>query len=206
MAGTASNRFATSALSRKNKASAIPEEILVHKHTGQMLIKTAEGDVVSYDSMARLKNHLDKVTLFAQNNGLRGDISSVEFDDKELPEVIEEGVNLLSGPLTLKANDPKRWLISLDVDTIELSESDTIGLEPTVEVKFNVEQGITTQVKGPVSSIAAKIIDMASYFAVGSDLSQHSIAITSIRILKNDQYDESAQIRHILHSVLTIIE
>lgn len=205
MAGTASNRFATSALSRKNKASAIPEEILVHKHTGQTLIKTAEGDIVSYDSMARLKNHLERVSLFAQSNGLRGDISSVEFDDRELPEVVGEGENLLSEPLTLKPgpDNVKRFTFSLDVDTLELSESDTIGLEPIVEIKYEV--GFKkAMIRATASSVASKIADPSALFidaAPGATL-----VVTSIRVIKNDAYDESAQLRHIVHSILTIIE
>jgi hypothetical protein len=206
----AANRFALSALSRSNKASAVNEEILMDKETGQVLVKTPNGDIISYDSIARMKNHIDLVTKIAQDNGLKGDLHVLEFENMELPSKISEDTNLLSSSLTLKTNNLKRFLISVDVDTIELSQSDVIGqYEPiiTLDLEFSTGGNNTpATITGKTSEILNKVINPAEYVAGVTDFSNYTANLKSIKVVRNSSYSGDASLRHILHSVLVIIE
>ena len=203
-------RFGTSALSRSKKEFSRNEEIMMNKETGQVLIKTPDGtDIISYDSIARLRSHINSVTLLAQTNGLRGDIHSIEFDDIELPEKIQEDTNLLASPLTVKTGNLKRFLFSVDVDAIELSMSDTIGkYEPivTIDLQFSLGEALLPlSITGTSSQVNTRVVNAASYFEPGTDLTGHTLTITGIRVTKNSSYTAES-LRHILHSALIVVE
>jgi hypothetical protein len=208
---TAANRFGLSAISRSNKASAINEEILLNKATGQMLNKTTTGDIVSYDYNNRLREHLDKVTLLGQTNAIRGTVNMISFDNIETPDVVTDAANLLTSTLTLKASSPKRILVSVDVDDIEVSSTiaGAIGVnEPTISLTLRLTTGSTNTdnvISGPLSQINTKIIDPAKYFPPGTDLTNYSMSITNLTVTKSALYAANA-VRHILHSVLIIVE
>jgi hypothetical protein len=81
------NRFALSALSRKNKTYAIPHEIMIHKEIGQISIKTPSGDVISTDSLTRIQNHIENVANRAKLANIWGDLYLLNLNF-EMPEVI----------------------------------------------------------------------------------------------------------------------
>jgi hypothetical protein len=209
---TAANRFGLSALSRSNKSSAINEEILLEKSTGQMLNKSTTGDIISYDYNSRLRDHINMVSILGQTNAIRGTVNTISFDNLELPAVITESSNLLTANLQLKASAAKRFLVSVDVDTIETSTTvaGAIGqYEPTVTLglQFTISGVNTTAtVTGKLSEINTKVIDAANYYAPGTDLTNCSVTLTSITVARNSSYSGGTSLRHILHSVLIIVE
>lgn len=138
------NRFAITALSRDNKGFAVNEEILVHKETGQMLIKTPSGsDIISFDSLSRAQAHIDTVTRLAKLAGMDGDMYFLTIGNIELPEVVPENTNLLDNELLLKSNPVTGCLISIDMDMLGLSDSDVIAsAEPLVTLQLSFRRTI----------------------------------------------------------------
>lgn len=55
------NRFGISALSKGRYQEAIPEELMVDKDTGQILVKNINGDISSYDTLVREAMIVDKL-------------------------------------------------------------------------------------------------------------------------------------------------
>lgn len=207
MAGTVTNRFALSALSRKFKANSIPEEIMLHKETGQMLIRTTSGDVISYDYLTRLKGQEDAVTLMAYNMDISGDLYSLDFDDRELPEILTENTNLLSAPLTITNNYLKKIMISVDVDVIEKGEIDKITTnEPWVQIDFKATYNastITKTFKLQLSEMNSRVILASEIVPSGSD--NYKIEITGITITR-DNADVGKTMKMIIQSIYTIVE
>lgn len=204
---TANNRFAISLLSRSNKAQSVAGEVMMDKATGQLLVKTLSGDIISYDSTARNRSHISDVTNMAMMNGIRNQIAQVDFENIELPGVLSENTNILLSQLLVKSGSPKRLLLSLDLDTIETATG-AIGLEPTVFVDLRYTQGATVvnkSISAPLSQINSMAINSASFFPPATDLYLYNVYITSIYIRKNSGYTTQS-LRHILHSVLLAVE
>lgn len=203
------NRFALSALSKSRKNSAVNEEILMDKETGQVLVKTPSGDIISFDYISKLRSHVDVVTGLSIEKGITGDINLIEFENLDLPSKVTENANLLTSSLLLKSNNLKRFLISLDVETIELS-SGTIGVyEPLIEIGMSFKTGSTTTnatFTGTRTEISNKIITPAEFVTGVTNFSSYEARITSIKVNRHSSYSGVAQLRHILHSALVIVE
>lgn len=199
-------RFGISALSRKFKNNALPTEIMIHKKTGQICVKTTEGDTISYDSLSRFNSHIKYLTDLSVNLNFFGVMQSITFDNIELPEVIEFNQNLFDEPLLIKSNNFKKLLISIDMDSIEISSNNfLIEHEPncTLVLKFKKdedEQLIT--ITKPLSVFNKNIVNINEYF-YGVDMSLYEVYIEELYITKNP-YSTSPTIRNILHSILTI--
>lgn len=199
-------RFGISALSRKFKNNALPTEIMIHKKTGQICVKTTEGDTISYDSLSRFNSHIKYLTDLSVNLNFFGVMQSITFDNIELPEVIEFNQNLFDEPLLIKSNNFKKLLISIDIDSIEISSNNfLIEHEPncTLVLKFKKdedEQLIT--ITKPLSVFNKNIININEYF-YGVDMSLYEVYIEELYITKNP-YSTSPTIRNILHSILTV--
>lgn len=199
-------RFGISALSRKFKNNALPTEIMIHKKTGQICVKTTEGDTISYDSLSRFNSHIKYLTDLSINLNFFGVMQSITFDNIELPEVIEFNQNLFDEPLLIKSNNFKKLLISIDMDSIEISSNNfLIEHEPncTLVLKFKKdedEQLIT--ITKPLSVFNKNIVNINEYF-YGVDMSLYEVYIEELYITKNP-YSTSPTIRNILHSILTV--
>ena len=199
-------RFGISALSRKFKNNALPTEIMIHKKTGQICVKTTEGDTISYDSLSRFNSHIKYLTDLSINLNFFGVMQSITFDNIELPEVIEFNQNLFDEPLLIKSNNFKKLLISIDIDSIEISSNNfLIEHEPncTLVLKFKKdedEQLIT--ITKPLSVFNKNIVNINEYF-YGVDMSLYEVYIEELYITKNP-YSTSPTIRNILHSILTV--
>lgn len=204
---SSNNRFALSFLSRSNKAQAVTGEVMMDKETGQLLVKTMSGDVMSFDSIARYRARINDVTVLAQTNGMRGLLTQVDFENLELPGVVSENTNFLLSPLTVKVNLLKRFLVSVDIDVIETATGN-IGQEPTIYIDIRYTQGATTvnkSISGPASQINTMAINPATHFPPGTDLSGYTVAITNIYFRKNTNYTTQT-LRNIMHSVLVVVE
>lgn len=199
-------RFGISALSRKFKNNALPTEIMVHKKTGQICIKTTEGDTISYDSMSRFNAHINDLTDLSINLNLFGKMQSITFDNIELPEIINFGQNLFDTPLLIKANNFKKLLVSVDMDSIEISANNfLVEQEPNCTLVLQFKKDEETHeitITKSLNSFNKNVIDVNEYF-FGVDMGQYEVYIKELYITKSP-YTTTPSIRNILHSILII--
>lgn len=199
-------RFGISALSRKNKSNALPSEIMIHKKTGQICIKTTDGDTISYDSSSRFKNHIDVVSGLAVELNVFGIIQSITFDEIELPELIEYNQNLFSQPLLIKSSGWKNMILSLDIDSIEVGPQNyLVENDPIVNLTLTFKKDddeFSISWDAPLSDFNKKVLEENSDFPA-TDLSQYEVYISNLSISKNSNTTASL-IRNILHSILIL--
>ena len=118
-------RFGISLLSKERFNEAYNEEVMIDKFTGEVLIKSKDGDVVSYNYNSRLKSQLSAIKLTANNMSVYGDIVSIEMDDVVAPFTMEYEKNYISTPIVLPYHNCKKILFNADIDPITISN---IGL------------------------------------------------------------------------------
>lgn len=204
------NRFSVSFLSRKNKSNSINDEFLANKDTGEILFKTpVDGDIISFDKLARLKNHIDTMAINSINLGITGDLYNIEIPDKELPEIIGLNTNLLDAPLNITNDGSKRLLISLDIDCLEMkNNNDLVDYEPLVQLEFKLLRGMNEKeiiVNSTLITSNSFIIDIRDFLSVDDDPSLYSVDLKSIKINKNPNVT-TVNIKTILYSILIIVE
>ena len=98
------HRFGVSLLSKDRNRKAYNEELLVDKKTGELLVRTPEGDIVSFNSASRKEHVLNEFRTRANNLGIYGDYYDIIFnldddDDNKhttLPYIIPVGENQLN--------------------------------------------------------------------------------------------------------------
>jgi hypothetical protein len=202
------NRYAISALSKQNRINAVPEEIMIHKKTGEVLIKTSTGDVISFDSMARLKSHIDMATFNCFNLNLFGNMYQLNFDTIELPDVIIEDINLLGAPLQVSTGDIKKILISIDLDSVELTGLDIPSdYEPIVKLDFELVKDTdrrASTISYPLSIFNNNVIRLEDYITE-IDPTGFQIFINGITISRNPAI-LTTDLRQILYSIIIIKE
>lgn len=194
------NRWAVSALSRENKASAVNDELMVHKDTAQMLLKRPDGTVISFDSISRFNTHKDIVESTAQTMGLTGVISMIDFVI-ELPSKIQDGINLLEESVLLSEDPVSKLLVSLDMDCLEIAGGEAILLKelPNVEILLTVgPEGSETQINKiiPLNLLRTTVISLPD---------NQPVSAVELKITSNP-LSEGKEVEYILHSVLLIIE
>lgn len=209
------NRFAISALSRSNKKSAIPEELMVHKKTGQILIKTPTGDVISYDSIARLNSHINTVEAKAYLSNMKGDMYYLDITSIEFPEVINESTNILDSSVSIGVG-LKRIFISVDLDSLVLSDQDTIV---EAESKINVKGMFRKPSSGggyitrpftfndKLSVFNSNIIYPEQFLNSTDNYQEFEFVLTDISFTRDTtRYTDPSALRHILHSIIVVKE
>lgn len=203
------DRFGLSALSRVYKEYALPEEIMLHKETGEYLIKTKSGDVISFDMLSRLNEHINHTTMMSLNLGISGDLYQIEFDDIELPEIITENVNLLSSPMTIVESGLKKLYLSVDCDAIVRSDTDKIDVnEPviTLDFKFTCDSDIKTYTLIiPSQFLRGRLIQPYDFLPLDVIADNYKVQLTNISIVR-DAGSSTSDMKFILYSVLAHIE
>ena len=208
------NRFAVSLLSRSNKDAAIQEEVLMHKGMGQVLVKTTDGNVISYDKLSRTRNHIDFVSILAENLFMTGEMYTLELDGIDLPEIVNENVNLLHpAPIEVKSSNLKRLMVSIDLDCIEIVgiESVPTQYEPKVRLDIVMRKMLATPVDYPfsinlpVSELNRKIIDPTAYLPSVPDLNTCKAYISGITITRHPS-NAGKDLRNILHNIIVIVD
>jgi hypothetical protein len=202
------SRFGISFLSSHNKNNALPEELMVHKETGQILIKTNDGQIISYDSLARLRDHINATTIMAYNLDICGAMYSISLDSIELPEVVTENSNVFTNPVELFSNNAQKFLVSVDADAVEISnEAGLIEFEPFVKIDLSFKKD-TEERKIVVSSLLTKsnatVIYPGDFFPL-EDMSGYSLSLTGVTLMRNPA-GSTLQVKNILHSVLVVKE
>lgn len=141
------NRYAISALSKKFKNKAYPNEIMIDKETGEIQIKCQDGNVISYNYLSRLNAHIDTLVFNSYNADLYGNIFEIELDSIDLPCTVQHSINLLDSPVEVTTRDFKAFIVSVDIDAINpstlISRLDTDELVVDMEIQFST--GSTTK-------------------------------------------------------------
>ena len=106
-------RFGISLLSKERSSEAYNEEIMIDKFTGEVLIKSKDGDVISYNYNSRLKSQLSAIKITANNMSVYGDIVA--------PFTMEYDKNYILSPIILPYPNCKKILFNADIDPISIS-------------------------------------------------------------------------------------
>ena len=73
----ATKRFGISLLSKENYTDAYNEEVLVDKNTGEFLLKTRNGKVLSYDFNTKYKSMVNDIQRVMNNLNLYGTVNDI---------------------------------------------------------------------------------------------------------------------------------
>lgn len=135
----ATGRFGVSLLSKKNISEAYKEELMADKETGEILIKTEDGDTVSYSYSTRLKQWLDTSATLIDNSGSEQIAVYVVNTDNTLPTKIDFEQNLAEDSV-LTVNRFSKFLLRLDVDCL-VQDSNGISIkhiDPTITYDMTI--------------------------------------------------------------------
>lgn len=189
-------RYGVSMLSRKNHSRALPEELLIDKETGQILLKQENGKIISYDSSSRFKSSVDNLILTTEKQIFLGKLYACHPSVDPLPRCMNSGDTLLTAEPVLLGSI-KKLLIQLDVDVLDTSslfgdmkEFDKVLAEV---VLTRNERDIT--IKMPVMQLNEKVI---SY-----DTATDTV-LKSIKIV-NETVDDNNRSQYILHNILLVV-
>jgi len=211
------NRYAITALSRKNKAYAIPHEIMIHKEIGQISIKTPNGDIISTDSLTRVQNHIENVTNRARLANITGDLFLMDLDF-ELPEVIDENEDFLGSTIILKAAPiTSGVMISFDIDAVLMSDNDSIvESEPILELAIDFKRTLPNStiehnrynISKKLNSVNTMRIEPRDFLPITvTDYTPYSLVLESAMIHRDSAvYDGTVTIRNIIHSIIVVAE
>lgn len=204
------NRFAVSARSKKNGSTAFNEELLVDKDTGEMLVKTPLGDIISYNYFSRLRNSLNAATNVANTLDIIGKIYSVNLNEYILPCKIDFDINIINEPhiVTGSSTDTfTKFAILLDLDSV-MPINGSFVLESELDPTIHLEVKITS-LDGTVHDVVIekplKEMNNSVHSAIYSDMKATQLSITNITIINNSVIDTSS-IRNILSNIILIID
>lgn len=90
------NRIGLSLLSKSRMSDAFAEEVMIDKKTGEIAIKTTDGDTISYDYITRKNLTINLLINRLQLKGVCKNIYELTNDSLQFPLVVEENTNILS--------------------------------------------------------------------------------------------------------------
>ena len=188
-------RYGVSMLSRKNHIKALPEELMIDKETGQILLKQENGKIVSYDAMTRFKASVDNIRFTAEKQLCMGKIVSIVPENTALPKCVTSDEPILVEE-TVELGPIKKLLIQLDVDVVDTTSTfgDIKSYDKVLAEVIINRNGQQTVIKEPVLQLADKIITFDT-----AELT----SITSIKIINEDVLDD-AESQYILQNILLL--
>lgn len=189
-------RYGVSLLSRKNHIKAKPEELMIDKETGQILLKQENGKILSYDAMTRFQASFNTISATAERRMIMGKILSIVPDNLALPRCIASGDEILVSEVA-NLGSIKKVVVQLDVDVIDtdstfgdIKESDKVK----ATVKLQRKSGKTETVTMPVLKLADNVIAFDN---------ADETSITSITIFNEDEADNASS-QYILQNILVL--
>ena len=199
-------RFGISFLSKKKLKDAWSEELLVHKHTGEVLIKTPDNDVVSYNFISRRKQHITDLQAKTSILGISGAIYELDISDTsfQLPDVISPKTNIIGDNPVIQGKCG-RFMLSVDVDSYMYNDD----VLTTSYLDTNVGFTIALRSKGlDVSYInkTMKVSELSSTIFKTSDFTDAVVDEIQLAALLFTTDGESTNVRTILNSVLMVVD
>lgn len=199
-------RFVLSFLDKSEYSIAFNEEMLCDENTGEILICTKDGDIISYDSLARYNKHEQTICSNANIYGISyGDVYNIIPDEYILPCELPRSTNILGSPVVFNRT-VKNIIISLDCDYINTIKNElSIHLSPNLEIVADIgfgldgEQISTHTIRSTVSKINTLIINVDELYTGEWD----TLYINNITA---DHMSPSVNMRIVLHSILIILQ
>lgn len=188
-------RYGVSMLSRKNHIKALPEELMIDKETGQILLKQVNGNIISYDATTRFKASVDHITSTAEKHMFLGLLTAVMPENMPLPKCISSNQSILVEEV-VELGTVKRLLFQLDVDVIDTTTTfgDIKSYENImVEIIIERNKKLTT-IKEPVLHLADRVVTFDT---------AEPTTIKSIKIINNDEQDDQES-QYILQNILMV--
>lgn len=200
------DRFGLSALSKKYKDKSLNEEFMINKESGEFLIKTTSGNIVSFDYLSRLNHHIEDATVKTLVFDVFGDLYSLDFDDINLPDIITEGANILSEPMLISNSNLKKLYISIDEDTIINGDTTILDNNDCIvklDFRFSYNDDIKNfSIIASNGSLKEKVIKPIN-FAQGLD--NYKCELTGITINRNIN-SSTKYLNFIIYSIIFAIE
>lgn len=109
-------RYGVSLLNRDNHIKAENEELMIDKKTSQILFKRVDGKIMSYDSMSRFTQSMDRLTTIGTKNFIFGKIYNILPENRDLPSAIDVNEEILSGGEIIELGQVRKLILQLDVD------------------------------------------------------------------------------------------
>ena len=212
-AGRMLNRFGISALSKHNANTALDEEIMVDKITGEFLIKSREGYVISFDAMARRKSMLENIDQINSMMNMGGDVYMIDLDHLHLPCPVEYNTNILQNSVVIKDTNLKRLLFNVDVD--EVIPNVVAGIsehEPIIELVIHATKPgdngeiycVTFSIEKPLSQLNNRIIRIED-IVLEVPLNVYKVSLVSVKLKKNPN-NTCPNSKMFLHNIAVTVE
>lgn len=216
-------RLGISVLSKDNVSVAYEEEVMCNKRTGEFLVKTTDGDSMSYQYFSRLRSHEYNAEKLARDYGLVTraghdvNIYSISADttvdnttvNLVLPDTVLLDTNYIITPIEM-TGIVERFIISVDLDSVIVESGNVAkdlfdGINATVVMK-------AYQTSGDTDTLLETVTLTAPLSTIGSKLNEFSTStITDATYMSLEQItftrDASADtIRTVLHSMMIVVE
>ena len=219
-------RLGISALSREDKANAVPEELMVDKSTGQMLIRTPDGHVVSQDAVQRLSTHIRQIEDRVTSNGYMGDIGVLELDSEYPITMAADPIITLvdtESAVVLFDDTPQEFLVSIDLDVVKLSStySDLVAtgdfitmgvrytrgedLDELVEVTLH-SSALANKFFDPADVMPKTLITQTDIVPDNFDMTGVTATLEKLEVVKSSEFEDASQYQYILNSVVVFTE
>lgn len=202
------DRLRVSALSRENKDFAYAEEILVHKSTGEFLLRTKDGKgIISVDSIMRQKQAFNELKQVANVLGTHGIVYATDINNIVLPETLTD-VNIITSDIEIfPPGLVTDFIINIDIDSLVFdSPTDIAKLDfsPIIELIFYIqsETGEKSDIKitKSVDDINKEIVLKSDYIG-GQEYENSPLYLKSLRLVNNPDNMDVNKL-HILHNIL----
>jgi hypothetical protein len=192
---------------------------MVHKQTGELLIKTTESDIISYGYNSRLNMNLHLLTLNAFNNGIYGKIYSITPDvldsegniiaEYDLPDVIEFDKSIIGECVIDNSVDSdfkfKKFMMFIDLDCLTVISGTLTNRRKLPKVALEYEAIDTTGKK--TYTYESTIDELNSHVFCWDNVENTSFRITSLKFTLPEGFDpESETWRLILNNILVVFD
>lgn len=191
-------RFVLSFLDKSEYKKSFKEEMICDQMTGETLVRTKFGDIISPDAISRYTSHAQWVESQANMHGFNGELYDLQPDGMEYPSTINTHTNIIDSPVTIPSGIT-RVIISLDCDCVKVDSDLTKYLEPTVDISVDVSiNGVQHTIDSDSSMIGCCLVDVSKL----SEGSAETITLDSIMVKSNRP---AKDMRIILHSIFIAI-
>ena len=143
-----SKRWAISLLSKSNLEFAYNEEVMIDKNTGEIVVKTATGDAISYNYLSRLEGNIMEARHSSSNVGVFGSFYNITFDDRTLPDTLSINQNIMDDTDSLLIEQPvKKMMIFPDIIAVNPVDGEFIQTlrYPKMKVQLKIDDELTDE-------------------------------------------------------------
>lgn len=181
-------RYAVSLLPRSSRSQAYNMECMVDHTTGEFLVKSESGVVLSFDKYSRFTEHLNTFSNACKSKRIVSNIYEIETG-KNFPSMIDVDTNILDSTVPFGViNTIDKIMISVDLDTIDISSIITpVVLEDEkTEIEVTLVCNTTEKTKTFTKSQLNNYVFNVKELFPSDNESSEPIACKSIKILTNE--------------------